>query len=124
MGMTIHYRGQLKSPDSICPLSDELEDIAKSLGWKTQRLDGDLGRENTARLVHTKKGATITGYLPLRGICLSPGKGCEGIDRKRGTVLNISNSCWLRREGGREKGRGDGVNLSTISGRPAYEGLK
>lgn len=80
MGLTIHYRGQLKSPDLIRPLSDELADIAKSLGWKTQHLDGDLIRENTARLVHTKKGATITGYLPIRGISLSPGKGCEGID--------------------------------------------
>jgi hypothetical protein len=80
MGMTIHYRGCLKNIDLIGQLVDEVEDIAKSLGWTTQRLDGDLMRENTARLVHTPKGATITGYLPIRGVCLAPGRGCEGID--------------------------------------------
>lgn len=36
MGLSIHYRGRLKNPDLIAPLSDELVDIAQSLGWETE----------------------------------------------------------------------------------------
>jgi len=31
MGLSIHYRGRLKSPDLIGPLSEELEDIGKEI---------------------------------------------------------------------------------------------
>ncbi|MFH1037581.1 MAG: hypothetical protein V1789_02785 [PVC group bacterium] len=79
MGLSIHYRGRLKSPDLISSITEELTDICRSLGWESGCLGEDFSRENTSRLVHTGKGARITGHLPLKGVGISPGQGCEGI---------------------------------------------
>ena len=79
MGLSIHYRGRLKSPELISSITDELTDICRSLGWETDCLDEDFSRENTAQLVHTEKGAEITGHLPLKGVGIAPGKGCERV---------------------------------------------
>ena len=79
MGLSIHYRGHLKNPDLISSITDELTDICLSLGWETSRLDEDFSRENTSRLVHTKEGARINGHLPLKGVGIAPGNGCEGV---------------------------------------------
>ena len=79
MGLSIHYRGRLKTPELITSISEELTDICRSRGWKSSRLDEDFSRENTSQLVHTEKGAEITGHLPLKGIGFSPGKGSEGL---------------------------------------------
>ncbi len=38
MGVTIHYRGKLKSPDLITTLMDEVEEICISNSWKYQLL--------------------------------------------------------------------------------------
>ena len=79
MGLSIHYRGRLKTPDLISSIIDELTDICRSLGWETSCLDEDFSRENTSQPVHTGKGAEITGHLPLKGVGIAPGKGCEGV---------------------------------------------
>lgn len=34
MGVTIHYRGRLRSPADIQPFTNELADICRSTGWK------------------------------------------------------------------------------------------
>ena len=39
MGVTIHYRGKLRNPADIQPLTDELIDICKSAGWKYRQLN-------------------------------------------------------------------------------------
>ena len=80
MGLSIHYRGRLKTPELIAPISEELTDICRSLGWQTSRLDEDFSRENTSQLVHNEKGPEIIGHLPLKGVGISPGRGSEGID--------------------------------------------
>lgn len=38
MGVTIHYRGKLRSAADIQPLTDELIDICKSAGWNYREL--------------------------------------------------------------------------------------
>ena len=34
MGVTIHYRGRLRRPEDITEITNELEDICRSAGWK------------------------------------------------------------------------------------------
>ena len=41
MGLTIHYRGGIDRTEQIHPLVDELEDIAESMGWMSQRINDD-----------------------------------------------------------------------------------
>ncbi len=41
MGLTIHYRGGIDRTEQIKPLVAELEDIADSMGWMSQRINGD-----------------------------------------------------------------------------------
>ncbi len=48
MGLSIHYRGRLKTPDLISSITEELTDICLSLGWETSQLDEDLSLENTS----------------------------------------------------------------------------
>lgn len=77
MGITIHYRGQLKSPDLIKPICSELKDIAQSMGWEYTLLNEDFVKPNTAKLELNEKGCEITGHLPLKGITLSIHKDCS-----------------------------------------------
>lgn len=57
MGLTIHYKGKLKSPEFIQPLTEEVTDICQQFGWKYFIVpEGD----------------------PIAGICVSPEK-CEPI---------------------------------------------
>ncbi|NOY57406.1 MAG: hypothetical protein GXO75_00535 [Calditrichaeota bacterium] len=79
MGITIHYKGALKSVDMIAPLLEELVDIAETMEWDYTTLDEDFGQPNTAELVHDENGAEIIGNLPLKGISLSIHKKCESL---------------------------------------------
>jgi len=79
MGITIHYKGVLKSVDMIDPLWEELVDIAETMEWDYTTLDEDFGQANTAELVHDENGAEIIGNLPLKGISLSIHKKCENL---------------------------------------------
>ncbi len=38
MGVTIHYRGKLRNPTDVQPLTEELIDICQSAGWKYREL--------------------------------------------------------------------------------------
>ena len=79
MGLSIHYRGRLRTPDLISSITEELTDICLSLGWETSCLDEDFSIENTSELVPTEKGVKITGHLPLKGVGIAPGERCEGL---------------------------------------------
>ena len=48
MGVTIHYRGKLTSPDLITPLMDEIEEICISNNWHYQLLDDKSPAKETA----------------------------------------------------------------------------
>jgi hypothetical protein len=77
MGVTLHYRGTLDDLGRLPALCDELADIAQSMGWETFRFDDDFNAPVDAHLEHRDGGASIEGNLGLKGICLSPGDGCE-----------------------------------------------
>ncbi len=77
MGITIHYRGQLKSPELIGPVCSKLEEMAKLMEWEYKLFDENLSRPNTAKLDHSGNGPVITGHLPLKGIQLTIHKNCE-----------------------------------------------
>ena len=79
MGVSIHYEGRLNKLDLIIPLMDELEDIAKSIGWGSRRFDEDWNMLCTAKLVHSDQGAEITGDLGLKGIIMEPSDNTEGL---------------------------------------------
>ncbi len=79
MGITIHYRGQLKSPDLIDTFCRELQAIANLMEWKYTVLDEDFEKPTDARLTHNEKGCEITGHLAIKGINLDVHKGCSDI---------------------------------------------
>ncbi len=64
MGVTIHYRGNLKNPKDIPTITAELEDICKSADW-TYRVYDDSNTE-------LKK-------LPFRGITFQPHPKSESV---------------------------------------------
>ncbi|MBI1225079.1 MAG: hypothetical protein GC192_07550 [Bacteroidetes bacterium] len=64
MGVTIHYRGKLRSPTDVLSLTDELVDICKSAGWQYQVLD-------------FTKPETVDE--PFSGITFQPHPKCEPV---------------------------------------------
>jgi|AntRauTorckE5430_2_1112549.scaffolds.fasta_scaffold11425_2 hypothetical protein len=78
MGLSLHYRGSLTDIRQITSLIDELEDIAKSLGWKSQVLDGHWDRKPNARIERNSAGVQdIVGNLGLKGIILRVNEQCD-----------------------------------------------
>ncbi len=77
MGLTIHYRGKLKSPELIEPICDELKDIAQTMNWEYAILDEDFNKANTSNFEKTERGLKITGHLPLKGISINIHNHCE-----------------------------------------------
>jgi hypothetical protein len=77
MGISIHYRGRIDKVVLITKLTDELEDFAKSLGWRTRRWKEDFSIRNTARISRERGRIRIVGHAPLQGISLLPHKDCE-----------------------------------------------
>ena len=45
MGLTIHYQGGIDRIEDIPKLVDELEDIAESMDWMSQRINPDYAIE-------------------------------------------------------------------------------
>jgi len=60
MGVTIHYKGKLNSADDIDSFCEEMEDIAKSMGWKCSAFDFD-DKSN----------------VPLKGVIIGPHEKSE-----------------------------------------------
>ena len=78
MGLSLHYRGSLTDKRQITSLIDELEDIAKSVGWSSQVLDGHWDRKPNARIERNSAGAQdIIGHLGLKGIILRVNEQCD-----------------------------------------------
>jgi hypothetical protein len=80
MGITIHYRGWLKSPKLIEEVCEKLAKIAKSMEWEYTLLVEDFNKPNTAKLEHRDDGIAITGHLPLKGIQLKIHKECDSFN--------------------------------------------
>jgi hypothetical protein len=79
MGITIHYRGQLKSPTLIETFCREIQAIANLMEWECTVLDEDFEKPTDARLTWNEKGCEITGYLALKGISLDVHRGCQSV---------------------------------------------
>jgi hypothetical protein len=108
MGITIHYRGRINSFDLIESLSDEVKDIAQSLGWGMHLWDEDLSKPNTARVIRHENYIEMCGHVPLRGLTLFPHPDCEQLsltfDRK-GHLMDAF-GMTLVASGGRRPGEG------------------
>ncbi len=76
MGVTVQYRGQLKSPDLIGTFCRELKEIANLMEWEYTILDEDFGKPTDIKLETTEKGCEIVGHLALKGINLNIHKDC------------------------------------------------
>jgi len=90
MGITIYYRGRINSLDLIGPLSYEMEDIARSLGWGAHLWNEDLSKPNTARIQRRKDNIRIIGHVPLNGITLFPHRDCEQLSLTFDRVGNLT----------------------------------
>ncbi|NIM15966.1 MAG: hypothetical protein GTO45_28530 [Candidatus Aminicenantes bacterium] len=80
MGITIQYRGQLKSPALIDKIRSDLKEIADRMGWEYTILDEDFETPTDARLEVSEKGCEIVGHLALKGISLNVHKDCSSFD--------------------------------------------
>lgn len=77
MGISIHYRGRINDVAMVTSLTDELEDFAQSLGWRTQHWREDWTKPGTERISQREGHIRITGHVPLQGVTLFPHKDCE-----------------------------------------------
>lgn len=87
MGITIHYKGKLNSPDLIDPFCEEMEDIARSMEWEYNRFDFDISKDE----------------IPLKGLIIKPHKSVEPLQIMFDQSGNLRNSFlvkWLEDENG------------------------
>ncbi len=77
MGVSIHYRGRVAAIQNIKHIYDELAAIADRMNWPCTRLDEDWSQAANATIEVTEQSSQITGYLPLKGIALTPHPQCE-----------------------------------------------
>jgi hypothetical protein len=76
MGVTIHYKGKLNSADEIDSFCEEMEDIAKSMGWKHTVIDKFDSNDKT----------------PVKGIIIQPHEKSESlqlISDQQGNLRNV-----------------------------------
>ena len=57
MGLSIHYQGGIDRLEDISKLVDELEDIAESMGWMSQRINNDESDPSFRGIIVNPKGA-------------------------------------------------------------------
>ena len=106
MGVTIYYRGTIDDTKMVEKLTDEMEDFAQSLGWKTKRWEEDWSKPNTARFSNSKRQFRILGHAPLRGITLYPHQHCESFCLTfdpDGSLVDIAGMA-MRAEKGEKRG--------------------
>jgi hypothetical protein len=77
MGVTIHYRGKLKSADLITPFMDEVEEICISNNWKYQLLDNEPS--NSPSLPFEEDYEDDGFSHGLRGISFEPHEESESV---------------------------------------------
>ena len=68
MGVSIHYRGQLRSLDQIAPLTAEVEDVCKSQEWEYRLVDMDIPIGDVeAQVIHFLGGPNATS-IRMQGL--------------------------------------------------------
>jgi hypothetical protein len=77
MGITIGYRGQLKSPELIDKICRALKEIANLMEWEYTILDEDFDKPPDIKLEVNENGCEIAGHPALKGIDLNVRKDCS-----------------------------------------------
>ncbi|MEM8529002.1 MAG: hypothetical protein AAGG68_30505 [Bacteroidota bacterium] len=72
MGLTIHFKGQLRDIKQLPAFVEEVEDIANSLNWKSHRIDEVVELEESCPLAEER----TNGGVRIRGLHVTPPK-CE-----------------------------------------------
>lgn len=72
MGLTIHFKGQLRNINQLAQFVDEVEDIAKSLNWERHRIDRFILLDENSLLPEQR----FEGGIWIRGIHITPPQ-CE-----------------------------------------------
>jgi hypothetical protein len=75
MGVTIHYKGKLNSNDELDSFCEEMEDIAKSMGWKHTVIDKFDTNDKT----------------PVKGIIIRPHEKSESLQLISDQLGNLRN---------------------------------
>lgn len=68
MGLTLHYKGQLRNMEQLNLLVEEVEDIANSLDWESHRIDEVVELNENSYLLEEKTEAGIR----IKGIYVTP----------------------------------------------------
>ena len=74
MGLSIHYSGQLKNINLLPQLVEELEDISKTLNWKTMPFDDDV--DIPSEIVINEPRTADGQRIRLQGLFFTPPE-CE-----------------------------------------------
>jgi hypothetical protein len=81
MGVTIHYSGKLKTPETVIPLMDEVEEICFTNNWSCQRInpEGIVERDDFPDADNPIQYAFEKGMSQLWGITFKPHQECESV---------------------------------------------
>lgn len=79
MGVTIHYKGKLDTIENIESFCEEMEDIAKSMGWKHTIIDKFDSSDK----------------VPVKGIIIKPHKKSESLQLVTDKQGNLRNAFAL-----------------------------
>ena len=77
MGLSIHYSGTIKELSAINALTEELEDICKSLDWKHHIWEGKDFKNAASKKFNVSK--IDFSFTDLKGITMVP-QECEPVD--------------------------------------------
>ena len=72
MGLSIHFKGELRDMKQLSAFVEEVEDIANSLDWKSHRIDRVMELEESCLLEEQR----TEGGIRIRGIHITP-PDCE-----------------------------------------------
>ena len=97
MGLSFHYSGRIANPESLPELIEEVEDIAKVVGWKYFVFDRQFPENTVGKLEYTDL---------FYGICFTP-TGCETVNicfLSNGRMSSISHlKFWGQSDDAQEK---------------------
>jgi hypothetical protein len=88
MGITIHWRGQLRDPESREAVIDDVQAFAKTKGWKTYRVP-----LNQREVAHVIDGEVVVRVAPTSGIGVRPHRACEHVVFEFDPQGSLQGSC-------------------------------
>lgn len=77
MGISIHYKGEIKDTTLVYSVVDELKDISEIMNWNFTIIDNNWDKPLSAELTTHENRTEITGHIPLKGILMNLHPNCE-----------------------------------------------